>query len=54
MDIFLVILAAFFMVLGIIGRFPPVLSGPLTSWISLLLFHLADVVPMNWTFIILP
>ncbi|WP_460217705.1 DUF456 domain-containing protein [Psychroserpens sp. MEBiC05023] len=53
MDIFLVVLAAFFMVLGIIGSFLPVLPGPLTSWVGLLIFHLADVVPMNWTFLII-
>lgn len=53
MDIFLVILAAFFMILGIIGSFLPVLPGPLTSWVGLLIFHLAGVVPMNWTFLII-
>ncbi|MFK7781155.1 DUF456 domain-containing protein [Psychroserpens sp.] len=53
MDIFLIILAAFFMILGIIGSFLPVLPGPLTSWIGLLIFHLTDVVPMNWTFLII-
>lgn len=53
MDIFLIILAAFFMILGIVGSFLPVLPGPLTSWIGLLIFHLADVVPMNWTFLII-
>jgi len=51
MDIFLIVLAAFFMILGIIGSFLPVLPGPLTSWIGLLIFHLTDVVPMNWTFL---
>jgi uncharacterized protein YqgC (DUF456 family) len=53
MDLFLVILAAFFMILGIIGSFLPVLPGPLTSWVGLLIFHLAGVVPMNWTFLII-
>ena len=53
MDIFLVIVAAFFMMLGIIGSFLPVLPGPLTSWIGLLIFHLIDVVPMNWPFLII-
>ncbi|SDR85250.1 hypothetical protein SAMN04515667_0834 [Formosa sp. Hel1_31_208] len=53
MDIFLVILATFFMILGIIGSFLPILPGPLTSWVGLLTFHLADVVPMNWTFLII-
>lgn len=53
MDIFLVILAAFFMILGIVGSFLPILPGPLTSWVGLLIFHLADVIPMNWTFLII-
>jgi hypothetical protein len=51
MDLFLTILAAFFVILGIIGSFLPVLPGPLTSWIGLLIFHLTEVVPMNWTFL---
>lgn len=51
MDIFLVVLAAIFMLLGIIGSFLPVLPGPITSWVGLLLLHLTDAVPMNWTFL---
>jgi uncharacterized protein len=51
MDIFLVIVATLFMLLGIIGSMLPILPGPLTSWVGLLLFHLTDVVPMNWTFL---
>ena len=50
-DILLVILAAFFMFLGIIGSFLPILPGPLTSWIGLLILHLTDAIPMNWTFL---
>jgi uncharacterized protein YqgC (DUF456 family) len=53
MDLFLVILAAFFMLLGIIGSFLPVLPGPLTSWFGLLILHLTDAVPMNWTILII-
>ena len=53
MDLFLTILAALFIILGIIGSFLPILPGPLTSWIGLLIFHLTDVVPMNWTFLII-
>ena len=52
MDIFLVVIAALFMVLGLIGSFLPVLPGPLTSWVGLLIFHLTDAIPMNWTFLI--
>jgi hypothetical protein len=39
------------MILGIIGSFLPVLPGPLTSWFGLLIFHMTNAVPMNWTFL---
>lgn len=51
MDIFLLIAGFLLALLGIIGSFLPVLPGPLTSWFGLLLIHLTDVIPMNWTFL---
>jgi len=51
MDIFLIFVAALFMLLGIIGSFLPILPGPLTSWFGLLILHLTDTIPMNWTFL---
>ena len=51
MDIFLLIIGFLFALLGIIGSFLPVLPGPLTSWVGLLLLHLTNAVPMNWTFL---
>ncbi len=51
MDILLVFVAAIFILLGIIGSFLPVLPGPLTSWVGLLILHLTDAVPMNWFFL---
>ncbi|RIA08523.1 hypothetical protein OE09_0337 [Flavobacteriaceae bacterium MAR_2010_72] len=53
MDIFLVILALLFMVLGLIGSFLPVLPGPLTSWAGLLILHFTEAIPFNWTFLII-
>ena len=52
MDIILIIIAALFMILGIIGSFLPILPGPLTSWLGLLIIHFTEVVPMNKTFLL--
>ena len=41
----------YFVCLGIIGSFLPVLPGPITSWIGLLLLHLTKVIPQDWTFL---
>tara|TARA_R110001632_G_scaffold18712_25_gene57754 strand:- start:455 stop:955 length:501 start_codon:yes stop_codon:yes gene_type:complete len=51
MDILLLFLGSFFIVLGIIGSFLPVLPGPITSWVGLLLIHLTKSVPLDWTFL---
>ncbi len=53
MDIILIIIAALFIILGIIGSFLPVLPGPLTSWIGLLILHFTDAIPMDMSFIII-
>ena len=52
MDLLLLLLGVFFIILGIIGSFIPVLPGPITSWVGLLLIHLTNAVPYNWTFIL--
>lgn len=51
MDIFLLLMGFILVLLGIIGSFLPVLPGPLTGWLGLLLLHLTSVVPMNWTYL---
>ena len=51
MDIFLLLLGFGFVCLGIIGSFLPILPGPLTGWIGLLVLHLTKAVSMNWTFL---
>lgn len=53
MDIILIIIAALFMILGIIGSFLPVLPGPLTSWLGLLIVHLTKAIPINKSFLII-
>jgi len=51
MDILLLFLGFFFMILGLIGAFLPVLPGPITGWVGLLLLHLTKAVPQDWTFL---
>ncbi|AXT21152.1 DUF456 family protein [Flavobacteriaceae bacterium AU392] len=51
MDILLIFVAALFMILGIIGSFLPILPGPITSWVGLLILHFTEAIPMNWTFL---
>ncbi|WP_306420502.1 DUF456 domain-containing protein [uncultured Tenacibaculum sp.] len=51
MDILLTFLGFIFICLGIIGSFLPVLPGPITGWVGLLLLHLIKAIPQNWTFL---
>lgn len=53
MDLFLIVISLLFMIIGIIGSFLPILPGPLTSWVGLLILHFTSVVPMNRTFLII-
>jgi hypothetical protein len=53
MDMVLVFISFLFMVLGVLGSFLPILPGPLTSWVGLLILHFTSAVPMNWTFLII-
>ncbi|MEE2770922.1 MAG: DUF456 domain-containing protein [Bacteroidota bacterium] len=48
MEIILFCIAAFFMILGLLGSFLPVLPGVPLSWIGWLLFFLIPTVPMNY------
>lgn len=51
MDILLLLVGLLFILLGIIGSFLPVLPGPLTSWIGLLIIHLTTTIPINYKFL---
>ena len=49
MDILLLLLGFIFMLGGIVGSFLPILPGPLTSWVGLLLLYITNAVPMSYT-----
>ena len=51
MDLFLLTIGFLCVMLGLIGSFLPVLPGPLTSWLGLLILYFTSIVPMNYTFI---
>ena len=51
MDIFLLLIGFSFVCLGIIGAFLPVLPGPLTSWLGLLLLHFTKIIGLDWNFL---
>ena len=40
MDVFLILLALLFVILGVIGSFLPILPGPITSWFGFLSLYL--------------
>jgi uncharacterized protein YqgC (DUF456 family) len=52
MELFLVLIAVFLMILGILGSFLPVIPGPLTSWAGLLVLHFTEGVELSQTFLI--
>jgi uncharacterized protein YqgC (DUF456 family) len=51
MDVFLLIAGFLMVLLGIIGSFLPVLPGPLTGWLGLLMLQFTSVIPINYMFL---
>ena len=52
MDIFFLIIGLLFCIIGLIGSFIPIIPGPITSWIGLLLLHFTSFVPLEIYFLI--
>lgn len=48
MDLILIVIGLFLVILGIIGSVLPVLPGPMTGWIGLLLLFLTSTIPINY------
>jgi len=48
MDLILIVLGLFLVILGIIGSVLPVLPGPITGWLGLLLLFLTNAIPINY------
>lgn len=52
MEIFLVIPGTMLMILGVLGSFLPIIPGPLTSWIGLLVLHFTEGIQLSNIFLI--
>jgi hypothetical protein len=52
MDIFFLIIGLLFCIIGLIGSFVPIIPGPITSWLGLLILHLTSIVNLDYTFLV--
>lgn len=53
MDLLLICVAGFFILLGIVGSFLPVIPGPITSWIGLFTLSFVSALPISTKFLII-
>jgi uncharacterized protein YqgC (DUF456 family) len=51
MDYLLILFGFFFIILGIIGAFLPIVPGPPAGWLGLLLLQLTNNIPTDWNFL---
>ena len=47
MDVFLLILGLILCITGIIWSFTPIIPGPLSSWLGILIIHFTSSIPFN-------
>ena len=52
MDIFLLIIGLLFCITGLIGSFVPIIPGPITSWLGLLILHFTSIVQLDYSFLL--
>ena len=52
MDIFLLIIGLLFCITGLIGSFVPIIPGPITSWLGLLILHFTSIVKLDYSFLL--
>tara|TARA_B100001939_G_scaffold232070_1_gene199901 strand:+ start:487 stop:972 length:486 start_codon:yes stop_codon:yes gene_type:complete len=53
MDVFLVLIALFFCFFGLIGSFVPIIPGPITSWLGILILDLTSFVNIRSDFLVI-
>ena len=53
MDLILLVLGLILCLIGIVGSFIPVIPGPVTAWLGILLLNLTSVVEFNLNFVLI-
>lgn len=53
MDLLLLIVGLLLCLIGIVGSFLPIIPGPVTSWLGILLLNLTSVVEFNLNFVLI-
>ena len=53
MNNLLILLSGCFILLGIAGSFLPIIPGPITAWIGILILSFVPTIPIDFTFLIL-
>ena len=53
MDLILLVLGLILCLVGVIGSFLPIIPGPATSWLGILLLNLTSVVEFNLNFVLI-
>jgi uncharacterized protein YqgC (DUF456 family) len=53
LDLILLIIGLLLCLIGIIGSFLPIIPGPVTSWLGILLLNLTSVVEFNLNFVLI-
>ena len=53
MDLFLLTIGFLFCLIGIFGSFLPIIPGPLTAWLGILILNLTSVVEFNLNFVLI-
>ena len=50
MDLALIVIGILLIIIGLIGSFVPVIPGPITTWVALLILHQTSFVSPDFPF----
>ena len=53
MDLLLIIVSLLLCLIGVVGSFLPIIPGPVTSWLGILLLNLTSAVEFNLNFVLI-